>query len=166
MIDARVQAFMKTPALSGRYNIYAPKAGYLVECTASLGAVVNVGTSLYSIYNPNDAYVVGFFDPSDATRLHVGDTVTLAASGIDEKLTGKIGGFYPEQSALPDSLTRYFWQDQKWSQYVPVRVDFTGLSEAQQKAIYASSEAKVSLWRPPTTGFFGILTRGLSGRGS
>ena len=136
----------------------APKSGYLTECAAVEGSVVNSGTSLFSIYDPSEAYTVAFFDPSDAIRLHIGDVMTMSVAGLKDKISGKVTAFYPEESALPDALTRYFWQDQKWSQYVPVRIDFTQLTATQQRSIYDSAEVSATVWRVPTTGFFGMLT--------
>jgi hypothetical protein len=55
-----------------------------------------------------------------------------------------VTGFYPKLSALPQSLTRYFWQQEMWSQYVPVRLDFTHPTAAQREKIFAWAQLSAS----------------------
>jgi hypothetical protein len=62
-------------------------------------------------------------------------------------VSAHITGFYPELAALPSSLTRYFWQQERWSQYAPVRLDFDQLNEAQKQKLFAWAQLSASRWK-------------------
>jgi hypothetical protein len=62
------------------------------------------------------------------------------ANGITATLTD----FYPELSALPSSLTRFFWQKEMWSQFVPTRLEFANLDPEQLSRIFAWSQISAS----------------------
>jgi hypothetical protein len=88
-----------------------------------------------------------FFDPSDLPNLAPGQYFAVSIGGIDEAVPARIAGFYPELAALPRSLTRYFWQQEKWSQYAPVRLDFDRLSAAQKSKLFAGAQLSASRWQ-------------------
>jgi hypothetical protein len=88
-----------------------------------------------------------FFDPGDVAKLALGQHFTLSVGGIEGPLTARVTGFYPELSALPSSLTRYFWQQERWSQYAPVRLDFDRLSPAQADKVFAWAQLSASRWQ-------------------
>lgn len=158
----RIAQLGQSPALMGTYHLLAAKEGYLTQCNATVGAVVNSGAALYQIFNPNDAYIVAFVDPTDATRVHHGDRLDVTITGLEGAVHGVVSGFFPELSGLPDSLTRYFWQREKWSQFEPLRIDFADLSDKQREAIRAGAQVSISLFRPPTTGLLGGIGRALT----
>ena len=159
LIAARMNALNASPELMGKYPLKSPKAGYLTQCNAFQGQVVNPETMLYQIFNPSDAFIIAFFDPSDAVRLKAGEQIMTKVSGIRGQVAAQVSGFYPEYSGLPASLTKYFWEQEKWSQFEPVRLDFAGLDDEQQKALRASAQINISLWRLPEQGIFGRLAR-------
>lgn len=159
LTEKRIAAFRDSPELQGRYDLKAPKAGYLTECNAYEGAVVDADTVLYQVFNPADAYAIVFLSPSDAPRLTPGDTVEIRIGGIEAPIAARITGFYPELSGMPDSLTRYFWEQEKWSQYEPIRLDFVGLSDVQQRGLKSFAQVSVSMWRSPKQGVFGAIAQ-------
>ncbi|HLY56687.1 MAG TPA: efflux RND transporter periplasmic adaptor subunit [Stellaceae bacterium] len=159
LTEKRIAAFQASPELMGRYELKAPKAGYLTQCNAYEGSVVNAESVLYQVFNPADAYGIIFVSPSDAPRLVAGDTVQLKVGGIETPVSARISGFYPELSGMPDSLTRYFWEQEKWSQYEPIRVDFVSLTEGQQRSLKSFAQVRVSLWRTPKQGVFGAISQ-------
>jgi hypothetical protein len=63
---------------------------------------------------------------------------------VNEPVNATVTDFYPELSALSSSLTRYFWQEEKWSQYVPVRLDFTDLGETERSRAFAWAQVSAS----------------------
>jgi multidrug resistance efflux pump len=130
ILEKRIQSFQDSPELTGHFFLTA-------ECTAKVGEVIEAHTAIFSIFNPNDTYAVVFFDPSDIVHLARGQSFRLNIAGINEPVTGTLTDFYPELSALPSSLTRYFWQEEKWSQYAPARIDFTNVSPAERNKIFA-----------------------------
>ena len=150
VLQKRIDSFINSPELTGHFYLTAPKNGIVTECVARPGEVIAARTPIFSIFNPEDTYAVVFFDPSDIGRLARGQSFEISIGGVDKTVRGTVTDFYPELSALPSSLTRYFWQQEKWSQYVPVRLDFTDLSPEQQSQIFAWAQLSAS--RPQSLG--------------
>jgi membrane fusion protein, multidrug efflux system len=137
ILERRIQSFKDSPELTGHFFLTAPTDGVVTECTAQVGQVIDARSAIFSIFNPNDTYAVVFFDPSDIPHLARGQSFQISIGGLEKTVTGTLTDFYPELSALPSSLTRYFWQEEKWSQYAPARIDFTNLSPAERSKIFA-----------------------------
>jgi multidrug resistance efflux pump len=159
LLSDRIQSYQNSPELMGSYELHAPKAGYLTECNAQVGQVINATTKLYEVFNPTDAFAVAFMSPEDAHRVKPGDRVEMTIGGVAGPVVAEVAGFYPELSGLPTALTRYFWEQEKWSQFEPVRFNFIHLNDDQQRQIKASAQISISLWRRPTTGFLGQVGR-------
>lgn len=143
-LQRRIDAFVSSPELTGHFYLTAPKDGVVTECTGRPGEVIAARTPILSIFNPDDTYAVVFFDPSAIAKLAAGQSFKINIEGISKPVTGRVTDFYPELSALPSSLTRYFWQREMWSQYAPVRIDFTDLDEAQRSKLFAWAQLSVS----------------------
>jgi len=140
VLQKRIDNFVNSPELIGHFYLTAPKDGIVTQCTVRPGEVVAARTPIFSIYNPDDTYAVVFFDPNYVSRVASGQLFQIRVQGIDEPVTARVTAFFPELSALPPSLTRYFWQQEKWSQFVPVRLDFVNLSEDQSSRLFASAQ--------------------------
>ncbi len=147
VLQQRIDSFKNSPELTGHFFLTAPKDGIVTECAARPGEVIASKTPIFQIFNPDDSYAVVFFDPNDVAKLVVGQQFTLSIGGIEGPITARVSGFYPELSALPSSLTRYFWQQEKWSQYVPVRLDFDRLNPAQTSKVFAWAQLSASRWQ-------------------
>lgn len=142
----RINLYKNSPELTGHFFVNAPKDGVVTECTARQGEVIAARSPIFSIFNPSETYAVIFFAPSDVPRLAKGQTFDIRVSGVDKAITGTVTGFYPELSALPGSLTRFFWQREMWSQYTPVRVDFVDVSPEERTRLFAWAQVSVSRW--------------------
>ena len=147
VLQQRIDSFKNSPELTGHFVLTAPKDGIVTECAARPGEVIAAKTPIFQIFNPDDSYAVVFFDPNDVAKLAFGQRFTLSIGGIEGPVTARVTGFYPELSALPSSLTRYFWQQEKWSQYAPVRLDFDRLSAAQKNRVFAWAQLAASRWQ-------------------
>jgi multidrug resistance efflux pump len=147
VLQERIDSFKNSPELTGHFFLTAAKDGIITECAARQGEVIAAKTPIFQIFNPNDVYAVIFFDPGDSPSLALGQQYKIRVGGIDEPLTGRITGFYPELSALPSSLTRYFWQQEKWSQYAPTRLDFDGLTAGEKDKLRAWAQLSASRWQ-------------------
>jgi multidrug resistance efflux pump len=145
VLQKRIDAFMASPELTGHFYLTAPKEGVVTECTARVGEVIAARTPIFSIFNPNDTFAVVFFDPNAIAKMAPGQTFKINIEGISKPAVGRLTNFYPELSALPSSLTRYFWQREMWSQYAPVRIDFTDLDATQRSRLFAW--AQLTAWR-------------------
>jgi multidrug resistance efflux pump len=145
VLKQRIASFNDSPELTGRFGLIAPTEGMVTECTAQPGDVIAANTPIFQIFNPLNTYAVVFFDPSDLPRLAVGQAFELKIGGLNEPITAKLTGFFPELSALPSSLTRYFWQQEMWSQYVPARLDFVDVTAAQRSRIFAWAQLSASV---------------------
>jgi multidrug resistance efflux pump len=146
VLQKRIESFKNSPELTGNFYLTAPKDGIVTQCTARPGEVIAARTPIFSIFNPDDTYAVVFFDPGDVANLELDQTFNISIQGIDQPVTGRLTAFYPELSALPNSLTRYFWQREMWSQYVPARLDFTNLNDAQRSKLFAWAQLSASRW--------------------
>jgi multidrug resistance efflux pump len=147
VLQKRIESFKDSPELTGHFFLTAPKDGVVTECTAKPGEVIAARTPIFSIFNPDDTYAVVFFDPRDVAKLAREQSFKISIEGIDKPVIGKVTDFYPELSALPSSLTRYFWQREMWSQFVPVRLDFTDLDATQRSKLFAWAQLSASRWR-------------------
>jgi multidrug resistance efflux pump len=147
VLQKRIDSFMNSPELTGHFYLTAPKDGIVTECVARAGEVIAAKAPIFQLFNPDDVFGVVFFDPSDVSKLAAGQSFSVSIGGIDEAVTGRISGFFPELAALPGSLTRYFWQQEKWSQYAPVRLDFNGLSALQKSKLLAWAQLSASRWQ-------------------
>lgn len=146
VLQKRIESFMNSPELTGHFYLTAPKDGMVTECTARQGEVIAARTPIFSIFNPSDTYAVVFFGPRDIAKMDRGQSFEISIEGIETPVTGRVTDFYPELSALPSSLTRYFWQRETWSQFVPVRLDFTDLSATQRSKLFAWAQLSASRW--------------------
>ena len=147
VLQKRIAGFRNSPELTGHFFLTAPKDGIVTQCSARVGEVIAARTPIFSVFNPGDAYAVAFLNASDVATLNPGETFELDIDGIQQSVTGKLTAFYPELSALPSALTRYFWQQEKWSQYVPVRIDFVDMNAEQSGKLFASAQLSASRWR-------------------
>jgi len=147
VLQLRIDSFKNSPELTGHFFLTAPKDGIITECAARPGEVIAAKAPIFQIFNPDDSYAVVFFDPGDIVKLAFGQRFAVSVGGIEGTVTARVTGFYPEFSALPSSLTRYFWQQEKWSQYAPVRLDFDRLSPAQTSKVFAWAQLSASRWQ-------------------
>jgi multidrug resistance efflux pump len=136
VLQKRIDSYVNSPELTGHFYLAAAKNGIVTECTAREGEVIAARTPILSIFNPNDTYAVVFFDPVDRSKLFRGQAFDVSLQGMASGATATLTDFYPELSALPSSLTRFFWQKEMWTQYVPARLDFTNL-EPEHRAGYS-----------------------------
>ena len=144
VLQKRIDSYVNSPELTGHFYLAAAKDGIVTECTAREGEVIAARTPILSIFNPKDAYAVVFFDPSDRSKLFRGQDFDVTAQGMGGGVTAKLTDFYPELSALPSSLTRFFWQREMWSQFVPARLEFANLDPEQLSRIFAWSQISAS----------------------
>jgi multidrug resistance efflux pump len=146
---ARIVEFRGSPEMMGRYTLRAPKAGILTHCEARPGEVVEDKQTIYEIFNPRDAYLLVYFRPADVARIAPGRTVTVTAPNVSEPFTARVIGVHPERPGLPPTMARFFWQEERWSQYAPVRLDFVEPTGAQRNEISAGVRVNVSIWEIP-----------------
>jgi multidrug resistance efflux pump len=143
-LEDRILSYKNSPELNGHFYMTAPKDGVITECTAHPGEVIAARSPIFQLFNPDDVYAVVFFNAEEAPRLAMGQSFSINIGGVAGTLTGRITGFYPELSALPASLTRFFWQQETWSQYAPARLDFDEMSATQKSKLVAWAQLSAS----------------------
>jgi multidrug resistance efflux pump len=149
ILRQRIASFKNAPELTGDFSLMAPNDGIVTDCTAHVGEVVPAHSPMFHIFDPEQAYAIVFFDPGDRARIAVGERFDVRVSGVAGQLAGRVAGFYPELSGMPTSLTRYFWQQERWSQYAPARVEIEELSAAERLRLSAWAQLSVSRWEWP-----------------
>jgi multidrug resistance efflux pump len=160
-LQKRIESYKNSPELTGHFFITAAKDGIVTECTAREGEVIAARTPILSIFSPSDTYVIVFFNPSDRAKLSRGEQFDIEVQGIG-KVSATLTDFYPELSALPSSLTRFFWQREMWSQYLPARLDFVNVGPDQLNKM--SAWAQVSASRRSDWGLSDVARLGSSWR--
>jgi multidrug resistance efflux pump len=129
----------------GSEPILAPVSGYVVNCLDRPLNVIEPGTPVFDIFEPDRAYVVAFFDPRSIDRVHVGQSVEVNVAGLPRSITGRVAFVYPELSKLPPELTRFFWQHVQWSEYRPVRIALDRVPHDLREQLYYQAQTRVRL---------------------
>ncbi|MBD5655522.1 MAG: HlyD family efflux transporter periplasmic adaptor subunit, partial [Candidatus Eremiobacteraeota bacterium] len=154
----RVQALATR---TGGESIVAPVSGYIVNCLDRPDNVVQPGTALFDIFQPDRAYIVAYFDPSSMDKVRVGQSVEVNVTGLNRSIDGRVYAVYPNLTKLPPQLTRFFWQHVQWSEYRPVRIALDHVPHDLREQLYYSAQTRVRLrvrsdWRTP----FAFFNRG------
>lgn len=150
LLWARIREFETSPEMMGHFVLRAPKAGILTQCDGHVGEIMEPRDSLFRIFSPETAYALAFFHPDDLRRLPMQREVSVSITGIEKPVHARVVGYYPELAGLPQNITRYFWQQERWSQYVAVRLDFTDLAPAQRNELRAGARIEASVWLRPS----------------
>ncbi len=148
-INANQENTNRIGALSQRVSaepLKAPVGGIIVECNnLRPDNVIDPGTPLFDIFDPQRAYILAFFDPSAVDRLRVGQKAEITVKGIARTLDGRVIGIYPNLTKLPEQMTRFFWEHVQWSEYRPVRIAFTNLPESVREQLGYDSQSRVRI---------------------
>lgn len=127
-------------------TLYAPVSGTVVECdNAKPENIVDAGAPIYKIFDPGRAYILGYFDPKTAPKVHIGQRAVVSIAGFDSDLEGKVVSIYPELTRLPDQLTRYFWQKEQWSEYRPVKIKLFNITPAMREQLTYDSQVEIRI---------------------
>jgi multidrug resistance efflux pump len=129
----------------GSESLPAPVAGYIVDCVDRPQNVVEPGTTIFDIFQPEHAYVLAYFSPGSMDHVRLGSRVQVSINGIPHALDGRVGAIYPALSKLPPQLTRFFWQHVQWSEYRPVRILLNDVPSADRELLYYDAQARVRI---------------------
>jgi Cu(I)/Ag(I) efflux system membrane fusion protein len=83
-------------------NVRAPRSGVLIQKSAALGNLVNVGDTLFIIGDLSKVWFSGDIYPEDLPKIHKNQDVFINAVGVDKPLYGKVSFISP----LVDPNTR------------------------------------------------------------
>lgn len=123
----------------------APVTGDIIECVERPQNVIEPGTPLFSIFQPDRAYIVAYFSPNNISKVHIGQEADVRISGIPKNIVGRVAWIYPDLDALPPELTRFFWEHVQFSQYHPVKITLEALPEDERQQVYYGAQARVSI---------------------
>jgi membrane fusion protein (multidrug efflux system) len=129
----------------GQETLNAPVTGDIVECVERPQNVIEPGTALFNIFQPDRAYLVAYFAPNAIGKVRVGQRASVDITGLQHPVTGRVAWIYPDMDALPPELTRFFWQHVQFSQYRPVKIVFDPLPEKDRQQIYYGAQARVTI---------------------
>jgi membrane fusion protein (multidrug efflux system) len=133
-----------------RTVLTAPASGTIARCEAAVGEVVEAGEALFEVFGTDSAHILAYLDPKDVRRIALGLPATLTINGLPGRYAGRVTAILPLVEELPPALRRYFWQDEEWQQYAPVRIDLRGLGPAQRRQLSFGTRADVTIevWNP------------------
>ena len=143
-IDKQLSDMRKSEEIQKIQVLRAPKAGVITECGYLAGAVVDAGISVFVIFDPKEAYVEAYFEPTTVQRLAVGMKGSVRLPGFAEALELSITSIDTVITRRPEELTRYFWQREQWTQYQPVRFSLKSLTPEQLARVRYGAHAAVS----------------------
>jgi multidrug resistance efflux pump len=148
-IDANQENTNRLGLLSQRVQaepLEAPVGGYIVECNnLRPDNVIDPGTPLFDIFDPQRAYILAFFSPSAINQLRVGQQAQISVKGIRGKLQGRVVAIYPSLTKLPEQMTRFFWEHVQWSEYRPVRIAFENVPDDVRTQLGYDSQSRVRI---------------------
>ena len=137
----RAQAALAMAKLNLSYCVVtAPCDGKLGRRALEEGQMVNVGQTVTNILPDTQKWVIANYKETQVENLHVGQTVRITVDAVsDKEFTGKItaisGATGSKYSLVPtDNSAGNFVKIQ---QRVPVRIDFTNLSKADNERLAA-----------------------------
>ena len=137
----RAQAALAMAKLNLSYCVVtAPCDGKLGRCALEEGQMVNAGQTVTNILPDTQKWVIANYKETQVENLHVGQTVRITVDAVsDKEFTGKItaisGATGSKYSLVPtDNSAGNFVKIQ---QRVPVRIDFTNLSKADNERLAA-----------------------------
>ena len=120
--------------------VTAPCDGKLGRRALEEGQMVNAGQTVTNILPDTQKWVIANYKETQVENLHVGQTVRITVDAVsDKEFTGKItaisGATGSKYSLVPtDNSAGNFVKIQ---QRVPVRIDFTNLSKADNERLAA-----------------------------
>ena len=137
----RAQAALARAKLNLSYCVVtAPCDGKLGRRALEEGQMVNAGQTVTNIMPDTQKWVIANYKETQVENLHVGQTVRITVDAVsDKEFTGKItaisGATGSKYSLVPtDNSAGNFVKIQ---QRVPVRIDFTNLSKADNERLAA-----------------------------
>ena len=137
----RAQAALAMAKLNLSYCVVtAPCDGKLGRRALEEGQMVNAGQTVTNIMPDTQKWVIANYKETQVENLHVGQTVRITVDAVsDKEFTGKItaisGATWSKYSLVPtDNSAGNFVKIQ---QRVPVRIDFTNLSKADNERLAA-----------------------------
>ena len=137
----RAQAALAMAKLNLSYCVVtAPCDGKLGRRALEEGQMVNAGQTVTNIMPDTQKWVIANYKETQLENLHVGQTVRITVDAVsDKEFTGKItaisGATGSKYSLVPtDNSAGNFVKIQ---QRVPVRIDFTNLSKADNERLAA-----------------------------
>ncbi|MGN6551043.1 MAG: efflux RND transporter periplasmic adaptor subunit [Pararhizobium sp.] len=116
-----------------RTTVRAPVNGIVTNLTLRPGDYVTAGSPVLALVDSDSFYVVGYFEETKLSNIHVGDPAKIKLMGRDAVLKGHVTGISAAISdrdltttsqLLPDVNPSFTWV--RLAQRVPVRIAFDG----------------------------------------
>ncbi len=129
----------------GSETIVAPVSGYIVNCVDRPENVIEPSSAIFTIFQPERAYVLAYFAPTAMAKIHLNQVADVTIPGVKAPLAGRVAAVYPDLAKLPSQLTRYFWQHQQWTQYRPVRIVFDKIPAEDRAQLFYDAQVRVKM---------------------
>lgn len=120
--ETRVDARAVLAGLGGNEEIRAPFDGVVTECPRTVGDIVRPSVAIVRIQRTGSARILVWVPAVELVRIREGMTVEVTLSDSDRTIEATVHHLPLEVGPLPDSLKRYFWQNQTWQQYAQIEV--------------------------------------------
>ncbi|AWK88133.1 HlyD family secretion protein [Azospirillum thermophilum] len=143
----RVAARQVLAGLGGNEEIRAPFDGVVTECPRSLGDVIRPSVAIVRLQRAGSARIFVWVPAVELSRLREGMAADIVVSDSGRTLEARVIHLPLEVGPLPDSLRRYFWQNQTWQQYARIEVEPADPAEAATLPGDARVDAIIRLTR-------------------
>lgn len=135
---ASAQAALDLALLNlSRTQVKAPSGGNLSNFDLKAGNYITAGQPIAALLDPKQFYVVGYFEETKLSRIHVGDPVSVQLIGDSRELKGHVQGIAAgiedrertsSSSMLANINPTFNWV--RLAQRVPVRVTLDTIPDA------------------------------------
>lgn len=135
---ASAQAALDLARLNlSRTQVKAPSDGNLSNFDLKAGNYISAGQAIAALLDPQQFYVVGYFEETKLSRIHIGDAVSIQLIGDNRKLKGHVQGIAAgiedrertsSSSMLANINPTFNWV--RLAQRVPVRVTIDSIPDA------------------------------------
>ncbi|WP_227370208.1 HlyD family secretion protein [Halomonas sp. M20] len=134
---AKAQAQLQAARLDlERTTVEAPATGYILNLQLAQGDYVSRGEPVMALVKADSFYVIGYFEETKLTRIHLGDTAHVLLMSGDTRLKGHVSGIARgiaddnqqlDAQLLPQVKPTFNWV--RLAQRIPVRITLDDVPE-------------------------------------
>lgn len=147
-----------------RSTLYAPVSGIVTHLRLQVGDYATAGHPYVALINTGSFQIIGYFEETKISKLHVGDAASIKLMGFHDRMTGhvsSIGAGIGDQNdaanprGLPEVNPVFDWV--RLAQRIPVYITIDHLPAGMVLASGMTCSVNVGRAVPARTGFAGRM---------